>query len=144
MLAAISAPIATPIKTLTTNNIHTSVTTADTSARPTNATRFSMNTRRRPILSARSPKNNAPIADPKNAAACNQAISPLLSLKWDLSAKKSPLITIRSYASTNSPRPMATNARRRGRVIRTSSSNAPNHDPAASPNADSRSISRPA
>ena len=57
MLAAISAPIATPIKTRTTNSIHTSVTTADTSASPTNATRFNTNTRRRPIRSARSPKN---------------------------------------------------------------------------------------
>ena len=83
MLAAISAPIATPIKIRTTNNIHTSVTTADTSASPTNATRFNTNTRRRPIRSARSPKNNAPTADPKNAAACNQATSPLLSRKCD-------------------------------------------------------------
>ena len=83
MLAAISAPIATPIKIRSTNNIHTSVTTADTSARPTNATRFNTNTRRRPIRSARSPKNSAPTADPKNAAACNQATSPLFSLKCD-------------------------------------------------------------
>ncbi len=141
MLAAISAPIATPINTRITNNIHTSVTTADSSASPTNATRFNKNTRRRPIRSARSPKNNAPTADPKNAAAVNHATSPLLSRKCDSSAKNSPLITIKSYASTNSPRPIATSARRRGRVIRTSSSNAPNHDPAASPNADSRSTS---
>ncbi len=78
MLAAISAPIATPINTRITNNIHTCVTTADSSASPTNAIRFNKNTRRRPIRSARSPKNNAPTADPKKAAAVNHATSPLL------------------------------------------------------------------
>lgn len=81
MLAAMSAPIATPIKTRITNNIHTSVTTADTRASPTNATRFNTNTRRRPIRSTRSPKNNAPTAEPKNAAAINQLTSPVVSRK---------------------------------------------------------------
>ena len=65
MLAAISAPIATPIKIRTANNIHTSVTTADSNASPTNATRFTTNTRRRPIRSARSPKNSAPDRGPE-------------------------------------------------------------------------------
>ena len=84
MLAAISAPIATPIKTRITNSIHTSVTTADSSASPTNATRFNTNTRRRPIRSARSPKNNAPTADPKNAAALNHADLPATQPKMRL------------------------------------------------------------
>ena len=97
MLAAISAPIATPIKIRTTNNIHTSVTTADTSARPTNATRFNTNTRRRPIRSARSPKNSAPTADAEERRRLNQATSPLVQPESATEARsKAPLITIRS------------------------------------------------
>ena len=77
MLATMSAPIATPISTRMTNSIHTCVITAESSASPTNAIRFTTNTRRRPTRSVRFPKKKAPMAEPKNAAASSHPTWPL-------------------------------------------------------------------